>query len=385
MKKFIIKICRLINMILKKKKNKICFCSFPDFSDNCMAIFNYIIEKKLIKYEIIWLVDNYYVPDSINLLKEIFKIKVIKKNSILGVYNYMTSKYIFYTHGLFKGVECLNKQIVINLWHGMPLKNIEYLDNKTKSEVPKFTYTIATSVKFQDILSKAFCVDKNNVLITGSPRNDKINEFKNILSKLNIEANKCDKKILWMPTYRKSIIGELRTDGNYSLGKLPLLNNEELKELNKYLKNNNDFLIIKLHPMDKLQEDDFDILSNIKIITKKHFENIGEQLYSIFQEVDALITDYSSVYFDFLLLDKPIGFIMDDLSKYKNNRGFVFKDIYDWIPGPIINELDQLYEFIEVLNNNIDNFADIRKKINKRVNKYSDFKSTERLLKILKI
>lgn len=385
MKKFIRKICRLINIILKKDRNKICFFSFPDFSDNCMSIFNYIISKNLRNYKIIWLVENSFIPDSINLLRKEFNIKVIKKNSIFGIFNYMTSKYVFYTHGLFKNMECLDKQIIINLWHGMPLKNIECLDNKTKNEVPKFTYTIATSNVFQNIISKAFCIDKSKVLITGLPRNDKMSEFNNILSKFNIDSDKFNKKILWMPTYRKSIIGELRTDGDYNIGKLPLLSESELEKFNKYLNDNNDFLIIKLHPMDKLQKDSFKTFSNIKIVTKDDFENIGQQLYSIFPEIDALITDYSSVYFDFMLLNKPIGFIMDDVNKYKTNRGFVFKNIYDWIPGPIINDLNDLYKFINELNNDIDSFSDIRRNINKKVNCFCDFNSTERLMKILKL
>ena len=383
MQRFIIKLLAVINSILKKNKNKVCFVSFPDFSDNCMSVFDYMVSNRLMKYEIVWLVNNLYVPKYVMELKKQYNIKVIKQKSFLGILNYMTSKYIFYTHGAFNGMECLNKQIVVNLWHGMPLKNIGYLDNATEDEVAHFTYAIATSQEFEDVISKAFGVDKNKVLITGLPRNDRMNGFRNLLSKFGIDSNKYNKKILWMPTFRKSNMGDKRSDGLRKVSELPLLSSSELEDLNTYLYENKDLLIVKLHPMDSLDKMDFTKLSNIKVLINDDFKNIGEQLYSIFQEVDALITDYSSVYFDFMLLNKPIGFIMDDLSEYSSSRGFVFKDIHKWIPGPIIKNVLELHSFINQINNNIDKFKNTREKINNKTNKYLDFKSTERLFKKL--
>lgn len=378
-KKYISKICSLLNKMIKKKKNKVCLVSFPDFSDNCMGVFNYIIKENLIKYEIVWLVNELCIPDKISKLQTSYKIKVIKKNSLMGLLNYMTSKYIFYTHTPFNGIENLNKQIVINLWHGMPLKNIGYLDNEMEKNIPRFTYTIATSKEFQEVISKVFGVNKSKVLVTGLPRNDEINKFKNILTKLKIDGEKYNKKILWMPTFRKTVMGGIRNDGKHKDGKLPLLSNKEIKEFNKYLNDNNDLLVIKLHPMDSLKKKDFSKLSNIKIVTNGDFNNIGEQLYSLFQEFDAFITDYSSVYFDFMLLNKPIGFVMDDLEEYSSSRGFVFKNIYDWIPGPIIKDVSALKTYIKHINDDIDDFKGIREKVNNKTNRYSYYNNTKRL------
>ena len=385
MKKIIIKLLATINSILRKNKNKVCFVSHPDFSDNAMSVFDYMVSRKSMQYEIVWLVNELYIPSNIDELKKQFNIKVIKLKSLRGILNYMTSKYIFYTHGALNGVECLDKQIVVNLWHGMPLKNIGYLDNKSVEDVAHFTYTIATSEEFQNVQSKVFGVDKNKVLITGLPRNDRMNKFRDILKKLGINGQQYNKKILWMPTFRKSNVGDKRTDGNCKDGQLPLLSSEDLVSFNKYLNYNKILLIIKLHPMDTLQKKDFSELSNIKVSVNDDFTNIEEQLYSIFQEIDALITDYSSVYFDFMILNKPIGFVMDDLGEYSSSRGFVFEDIYAWMPGPIIKDVAQLHSFVEQINNNIDEYKNIRETVNNKTNKYSDFNNTERLFDILKL
>ena len=379
MRRFIIKSLAFINSMIKKNKNKMCFVSHPDFSDNCMSVFDYIVSNKIMKYEIVWLVNDSYIPKDIEELQKEFRIKVIKLKSLLGILNYMTSKYVFYTHGALNGIECLDKQIIVNLWHGMPLKKIGYLDNKTKEDVAHFTYTIATSEEFQTVLSKVFGVDKDKVLITGLPRNDRMNKNREILKKLGINEQEYNKKILWMPTFRKSSVGDKRSDGISKDGQLPLLSNEELKDFNIYLNDNKILLIVKLHPMDSLQKKDFHELSNIRIFVNDDFKNIEEQLYSIFKEIDALITDYSSVYFDFMILNKPIGFIMDDLGEYTSSRGFVFEDIYSWIPGPIIKDVSQLHNFVSQISNNIDDYKDVRERVNTKTNKYSDFNNTERL------
>lgn len=385
MRRYIIKLLKTINSMLRKNKNKVCFISHPDFSDNCMSVFDYMISKKMLQYEIVWLVNDSYIPSDMDELKKQFKIKIIKLKSFLGILNYMTSKHIFYTHGALNGIECLGKQIVVNLWHGMPLKNIGYLDNKTEEDVAHFTFTIATSEQFQNVISKVFRVDKSKVLITGLPRNDKMNKFRNILNKLGIDGKRYNKKILWMPTFRKSSVGDKRNDGISKDGQLPLLSSEELKDFNTYLNDNNILLLVKLHPMDSLQKSDFCELSNIKIIVNDDFEIIEEQLYSIFNEIDALITDYSSVYFDFMILNKPIGFVMDDLGEYNSSRGFVFDDIYAWIPGPIIKNVAQLHSFAQKVNADIDDYKDIRETINNKTNKYSDFNNTERLFDKLEL
>jgi CDP-glycerol glycerophosphotransferase len=379
MRRFIIKSLAFINSIIKKNKNKVCFVSHPDFSDNCMSVFDYIVSNKITKYEIVWLVNDSYIPKDIYELQKEFRIKVITLKSLRGILIYMTSKFVFYTHGALNGIECLDKQIIVNLWHGMPLKNIGYLDNKTEEDVAHFTYTIATSEEFQIVLSKVFGVDKDKVLITGLPRNDRMNKNREILKKLGINEQEYNKKILWMPTFRKSSVGDKRSDGISKDGQLPLLSNEELKDFNIYLNDNKILLIVKLHPMDTLQKKDFHELSNIRIFVNDDFKNIEEQLYSIFKEIDALITDYSSVYFDFMILNKPIGFIMDDLGEYTSSRGFVFEDIYSWIPGPIIKDVSQLHNFVSQISNNIDDYKDVRERVNTKTNKYSDFNNTERL------
>ncbi|MGK0468846.1 CDP-glycerol glycerophosphotransferase family protein, partial [Clostridium sp.] len=77
--------------------------------------------------------------------------------------------------------------------------------------------------------------------------------------------------------------------------------------------------------------------------------------------------------------------VMDDLGEYNSSRGFVFDDIYEWIPGPIIKDVTQLHSFVDKVNANIDDYKDIRQTINSKTNKYSDFNNTKRLFDKLEL
>ncbi|MFR1380466.1 MAG: CDP-glycerol glycerophosphotransferase family protein, partial [Clostridium neonatale] len=124
--------------------------------------------------------------------------------------------------------------------------------------------------------------------------------------------------------------------------------------------------------------------NNILFLTQNDIENKKINLYSLFNETDALLTDYSSVNFDYLLLNKPIGYVIDDFENYKNRPGFAMKNPLDVMPGDKLYSVKDLYRFIETLLKGEDNYRESREKVNEWANKYHDNKNCERLLKIIK-
>lgn len=388
-KKIFFNTISLLNKIIKKK-NIIIFTSFPDASENSFAVFDYLTKKeKYKKYLMVWLINDY---NKINKIKNnTFKLysnlntKYIKRNSFLGLYYYFRSKYIFCTHGIFSGVGLSKGQVKVNLWHGMPLKRIGLLDNKKKEEIATSNYMVATSNIFVDLLAKAFGMGRNNILNIGQPRNDLLFKTDNSLRKIGIDKEQYNKVFLWMPTYRVSIIGDIRTDGKIKGHGLPLLTKEEIIKLNNLLYNTKCLFVIKLHPMDEITAKYFKNLSNMIFIDDEILIDSNVQLYSLIGESDVLLTDYSSVYIDYLILNRPIGFIIDDFEEYKNSRGFVFDKPDDWMPGEKIRTFEELKKFILDIKNGIDKYREIRKEVNKKVNKFKDDKSSERLIEFLNL
>ena len=261
------------------------------------------------------------------------------------MYYFSKSKYIFHTHGVFNDITLSKKQINVNLWHGMPLKNIGHLDNNKR--VPKSNYVISTSKLFQEIMSKAFDLDMENVINSGQPRNDFIFSSKfSLLDLINKQKKDFKKVVLWMPTYRKSIIGDVRIDGEFDDSN-NFLEKEQLSKLNVFFESINSMCFVKLHPMDFMKVKDFNKYSNLFFLDNSNFEGKGISLYSVLNQTDLLLTDFSSIYIDYLLLDKPIAFLVSDFDQYKNSRGFVFNKPTDFMPGEIIKQKEDLIPFLE--------------------------------------
>ena len=147
-----------------------------------------------------------------------------------------------------------------------------------------------------------------------------------------------------MPTYRKSIVStEMREDGKYEDGKIGFFNATELGELNKELRKIENLLIIKLHPMDALQKYKFENYSNILILKQEDFHY---QLYPLLGKCDFLITDFSSVWVDYELCNKPMAFVVEDFENYKSSRGFTLDNLLDVLPGTLLKSQEELLNFI---------------------------------------
>ena len=103
-------------------------------------------------------------------------------------------------------------------------------------------------------------------------------------------------------------------------------------------------------------------------------------MYRLLKDTDALITDYSSVYFDYLLLDKPEAFIIEDMKEYGSHRGFVVDNPLDYMPGEIIESQEGFYGFLENCIAGEDAYKEKRLEINDKVNHYKGGGNCRRLL-----
>lgn len=316
-----------LNFLLPKLKDKIVFIGYPDYDDMLRGL---ILQSDLSKKNFHVLIKDESIirPNWLN-----DRCKIVRKNSIKGLFHLVTSKRVYFTHGILNGFKLLNenRQLVINLWHGMPLKRIGYMDNK--SDFPAFHYTLATSDFFSDIIQRSFKVNIEKVLISDLPRN--------IVLKRRIPSKKLERIIsgnkniiVWLPTYRVSNVGDIRKDSSST--SLLGIDNLDLDKLNRELSGANIELFIKPHPMAKFDDIKIDEFDNIDIIDEHWLAESDLTLYQLLSYSAALITDYSSVYVDYLSLNKPIIFVMTDEDEYKDHRGFSFDVKSEGLPGVVI-------------------------------------------------
>lgn len=172
-----------------------------------------------------------------------------------------------------------------------------------------------------------------------------------------------------MPTHRN--------EGELDIGKL-FLNN--INFIENFLQNNNIVLYIKLHYYHMKNMTQIDC-SNIKLLFD---DDIEQDIYSIINTFDLLITDYSSIYFDYLLANKPIIFAPFDYEEYIKKDRELYYDYDEVTPGPKCRKWDEVLEWVGKFKENPDFYAEERKKIRDEFHKYQDGKNCERVYKRIK-
>lgn len=363
-------ILRMINRIIPKRDDLIIFTSIPDFSDNSLALFEFMksLDENL---ELVWIVN-----------KPRDNIRAYTRYDVKGILKILRARCIISTHGNLRRVR-VPSQIFVNLWHGMPFKAIGYTGNK--NIIPfnfddENYYLIATSTVMRNALAACFNQDPRRIYVTGQPRNDKLFKGcdKKIFKILDIDPRAYEKIVLFAPTFRK-----LEYDGRIISYKfnLPDFNRERFQD---FLEEHNILLLVKFHPVEEKEATKyFKDLRNVKLIKTETLQENLIDLYNILPCIDILITDYSSIYFDFLLLDRPIIFITTDLKEYKKKRGFILEPFEFWTPGPKVKNFDKLLKELEKTIKNPNYYQEERKLINDLVNYYKDNKSTERVYKLV--
>ena len=214
-----------------------------------------------------------------------------------------------------------------------------------------FTKLVSSSDLFTPIMKAAFNAKDEQMLLVGNIRNDEL--FK----------RKEEKKIIWMPTYRNS--------KNYHDSQAALifsLEEEDFQNIEELLSNYGYQLYIKLHPLEESRLQFEMNASTIHLLTEDIISEQYGTLYTFLGTTSALITDYSSVFLDYYLLNRPVAFTINDYEEYKEKRGFVFEDVKSLMVGSVIRDSHDLLDFLESVMKSEDPYMDERKNVNNKVN-----------------
>ena len=354
------------NAVVSKQK-LIIFNSFPDFNDNAKAVYDYIIENRkdiCDSYKIVWAVDK--MPEDMGGVT----CPVFVKKSLKGFWYFLRAKYIICTHNYFYDVKAANGQLQYNLWHGCGYKCLP-----REKPVYRGSYTLATSDFYAAIQASEMDMELDQILVTGLPRNDRLLKKQcDVLEKLNIRKEDYERVLLWLPTYRSSNDCENGVDFNSIINDL---------DVAYTLKNANTLLLVKPHPMEKLKELSVSNDFNIKFLTNDNLRQLDIDLYDLLKEIDVLLSDYSSVAVDFLLLEKPMTFICSDMIEYQKIRGFVFKNVVDYLPGPIIKNKKEFIEYINNIESVNEEWESVRLELKNLFHKYHDGNATSRVVDLI--
>lgn len=384
----------IVNRLLKKillefgsifkVKNVIVFESHADYSDNSRSFYEYLIKNGFNKkYKIYWFVCNAreFKNRETKNVRFFSMWKKGAKRSLIQWAKYIwitkNAKYLIFSNRNLIKTNKNTKVVWIN--HGIPIKSV-----KNRNQVSgDIDYRVDSSDFCAELEMDQNNLKRKQIIIVGNPRNDVIFTSTDVKSKIR-DFGRFSKVIIWLPTFRKSNNADrVDSDFDFPLGIPIIYDMGALKKINKLLREKNIVLVLKLHPAQDLSVFKASSLSNIFIINDKYLIDRDTELTEFYKITDALITDYSSVYVDYLLTGKPIGFTQDDFDSYK--LGFSMDNIQNYMPGQRIINIKDFMKFIDYLDRGIDKYKTEREKICKVFNKYFDNRSSERLAKRLKI
>ena len=305
--------------------------------------------------------------------------KTSKKDLIKMYYNFARAKFIIlddYYRQLY-GYEFKKDAEIIQVWHACgAFKKFGFSaigqgdSNSTNFETrahKHYTKVITSANEINKHYSEAFNIDESKVLDLGVPRTDaildsKYRKFIRLKLEKEYEQIRGKKIITYAPTFRGG--PKERKNFNCELNYTRMI--DELGD---------DYVIIlKLHPI--VDEESVIIPEEYKdkILNLTSYKEIND----ILSVTDILITDYSSVVFEFVLLDRPIILFAYDLDSYLDERNFYY-DYKSFVPGPIVYNNDEIIDMIK--NNSFD-----LEKVKTFKNKFFDNvdgKSTKRIVEYL--
>lgn len=326
------------------------FGSFGVFNDNSRYLYQYINENKLTNIKAIWISDN---DDSLQEARQYGE--AFHPLSIKGLYYSLIAK--VYVHSNY--LSTINfytsrNALKVNLWHGVPLKKIEFdINTKPLSDVFKNASFLSkilrphTQIKTDLLLSpsafvtdysykSAFRLSEKNIIHAQQPR---VTFLKNLMADKK-EYSSYNKVFLYAPTWRD-------VDNDFFL-----IAGFDLDLLNKLMIKNNSLFCIKFHSQTKFSID-VSKFSNIQFL-----DNTIDPI-KFMRISDCLITDYSSIFIDYLVLNKPIIYFCFDLDEYQNSREFYF-NYDDIILGDKVKTFDSLIKSILNVLKDIDLYSEQR-------------------------
>jgi len=343
-----------------------------------------------------WLLEyvNASVPNirAIWLSRDKRLVRSLRERGLESYYSYSVKGY-WYSARALVGVVCvgladINRFVtppfLVNTWHGTPIKKV-LMDDKgswqvkhAKSKIRKLSPFFENLTRYKlvtaeseieaEILKRSF--SSAVVEVTGQPRNDVLVKCETSGDSAQVqEGSYALKRILYLPTHR--MYGKNRTFSQLAA---------EFANLDPVLRHLNVLLLIKLHyyHQDEAKElaQKLSGLKNVRVLLN---EELGGDVYPLLASCDILITDYSSVYVDFLLTEKPIIFYCFDLQTYMAvDREFNF-DYNEVTPGPKCFNLDEVAHWIQRFLEDDSPYKKERKELKDKFHKWDDGLNSKRV------
>lgn len=328
-------VLRLLSRVVPHSRS-VLIGAFPESEGNAVEVALALVRRY--PGRVVWLRESGQPPREVQELAEL-GVALVPKASLAGLWAYVRAEAVFFTHGLYGSPRPAARKPIVNLWHGDGPKDIS---PRARRELIASTYVVGNTSLFTHATKcAAFGVPIERALITGNARTDQFwnPPGEHRLRELGIEGE----FVLWMPTFRRAQAG-----GAVIVNAADTETTDDDAALDRLLaglRARGVQLVVKPHPMDADRRAD----SRWLTVTEDDLSGAGVTLYQLLGATAGLVTDYSSVWVDYLLLDRPMAFLITDRHTY--GRALIPTDVLDWLPGEVVEgTTDAFGEFLADLD-----------------------------------
>jgi len=292
---------------------------------------------------------------------------------------FLSAKFLVSSHAPYDFIpfSWSRRKVLINAWHGTPLKCMFFSDPGAsdselravlKSNKLTSIFLVSSSIE-AGLITRCFHLDPRKIAYTGHPRNDilingnKMNKLKGLFKLLPSYS----KAILYCPTYRRDAPTRF-----FPFEDLDMLH------LNRFLEENKLIIFTRGHIQN---HGELSATKSDRIIELG--QDVLQEINDILSEIDILITDYSSIYIDYLLLDRPCIFIPYDKEDYQKKVGFLFDDYDYWTPGMKVTRYEDFVDAIREAISENDMFKSKRAELKSLFHYHQAKNASEQIVKYI--
>ena len=298
----------------------------------------------------------------------------VRKDTRLGKLQYKikllhTKAFVFCNAEQYKS---RSDQVTIYLGHGSCLKSVRGVYSMSQN----LDYALVQAPAFVNVTRYEHSMSDDTILAPlGYPRNDDF--FGDApLDRAALFSVPFRKLIVWYPTFRQHKNGKVAVSDIT----LPLIHDAEAAaRINACAKENGVLVVLKPHFAQDTSYIRKADLSNLVFIDDSFFPKHGIRPYQFLHMSDGLITDYSSVYYDYLLQDKPVALTWEDYEQYKEANGFAVDTDVFCAGGEKVYTAEELCGFIRRVANDEDVLRQQRIAVRDLTNAYADGNSAQRV------
>ena len=263
-----------------------------------------------------------------------------RRLSARGLADYLTARVTFYTHGLFLSAASPRRKAIVNLWHGDgPKRN--FMPN---GEPPPFChFVVSCSLVFGRAKATFFGVPEENLLVTGNPRNDRL--FREppepALDALDLRPGRF---VVFMPTYRSArAVGATVAWKDSEHTEDPRV--AALSHMVEAARGAGLEVLVKPHPLDAATL----AVPGARVVLDADLAAVGLSSYQLLAASHSLVTDYSSIWTDYLSTGKHVAFAVPDWEVYAATRGLDDSVGRDALPGPVVFSVEDFVGFFRAI------------------------------------